>query len=81
MKDGVLAGHWDVIQDEATSKTAKSGLPLFGTNSSSEQGVFSRDNAKRAYTESFKLPLLRISCERKPFGSCRSIGDEDGKNI
>ena len=30
MKDGVLAEHWDVIQDEATHKTSKSGLPMFG---------------------------------------------------
>jgi predicted SnoaL-like aldol condensation-catalyzing enzyme len=30
MKDGVLAEHWDVIQDEATRETSKSGLPMFG---------------------------------------------------
>jgi predicted SnoaL-like aldol condensation-catalyzing enzyme len=30
MKDGVLAEHWDVIQDEAKRKTSKSGLPMFG---------------------------------------------------
>jgi predicted SnoaL-like aldol condensation-catalyzing enzyme len=30
MKDGVLAEHWDVIQDEATRVTSKSGLPMFG---------------------------------------------------
>ena len=30
MKDGVLAEHWDVIQDEATHETSKSGLPMFG---------------------------------------------------
>jgi predicted SnoaL-like aldol condensation-catalyzing enzyme len=28
--DGVLAEHWDVIQDEATRKSSKSGLPMFG---------------------------------------------------
>jgi predicted SnoaL-like aldol condensation-catalyzing enzyme len=27
---GVLAEHWDVIQDEATRATSKSGLPMFG---------------------------------------------------
>jgi predicted SnoaL-like aldol condensation-catalyzing enzyme/predicted ester cyclase len=32
IKDGVLAEHWDVIQDEATRKTSKSGLPMFGTS-------------------------------------------------
>ena len=30
MKDGVLAEHWDVIQDEATKAESKSGLPMFG---------------------------------------------------
>jgi predicted SnoaL-like aldol condensation-catalyzing enzyme len=28
--DGVLAEHWDVIQDEATREESKSGLPMFG---------------------------------------------------
>ena len=30
IKDGLLAEHWDVIQDEATRATSKSGLPMFG---------------------------------------------------
>jgi predicted SnoaL-like aldol condensation-catalyzing enzyme len=30
IKDGVLAEHWDVIQDEATRASSKSGLPMFG---------------------------------------------------
>ena len=30
MADGVLAEHWDVIQDEATRESSKSGLPMFG---------------------------------------------------
>ena len=28
--DGVLAEHWDVIQDEATRDQSKSGRPMFG---------------------------------------------------
>ena len=28
--NGVLAEHWDVIQDEATREESKSGLPMFG---------------------------------------------------
>jgi predicted SnoaL-like aldol condensation-catalyzing enzyme len=28
--DGVLTEHWDVIQDEATRESSKSGLPMFG---------------------------------------------------
>ena len=30
IKDGVLAEHWDVIQDEASRESSKSGLPMFG---------------------------------------------------
>ena len=30
IKDGVLAEHWDVIQDEATLEQSKSGQPMFG---------------------------------------------------
>jgi predicted SnoaL-like aldol condensation-catalyzing enzyme len=30
IKAGVLAEHWDVIQDEVTRAASKSGLPMFG---------------------------------------------------
>jgi predicted SnoaL-like aldol condensation-catalyzing enzyme len=30
MEDGVLAEHWDVIQDETTREQSRSGLPMFG---------------------------------------------------
>ena len=30
MENGMLAEHWDVIQDEVTSQESKSGLPMFG---------------------------------------------------
>jgi len=30
ISDGVLAEHWDVLQDEATEADSKSGLPMFG---------------------------------------------------
>lgn len=30
MKNGILVEHWDVIQDEATRESSKSGLPMFG---------------------------------------------------
>jgi predicted SnoaL-like aldol condensation-catalyzing enzyme len=29
IKDGILVEHWDVIQDEATRESSKSGLPMF----------------------------------------------------
>jgi predicted SnoaL-like aldol condensation-catalyzing enzyme len=30
MENGVLAEHWDVLQDEATAAESQSGLPMFG---------------------------------------------------
>jgi predicted SnoaL-like aldol condensation-catalyzing enzyme len=30
IKDGILVEHWDVIQDEASLASSKSGLPMFG---------------------------------------------------
>jgi predicted SnoaL-like aldol condensation-catalyzing enzyme len=30
IEDGILIEHWDVIQDEATRESSKSGLPMFG---------------------------------------------------
>jgi predicted SnoaL-like aldol condensation-catalyzing enzyme len=30
MENGMLAEHWDVIEDEATKHDSKSGLPMFG---------------------------------------------------
>ena len=30
IEDAVLVEHWDVIQDEATRESSKSGLPMFG---------------------------------------------------
>ena len=30
IEDGILAEHWDVIQDEATHEQSKSGRPMFG---------------------------------------------------
>jgi predicted SnoaL-like aldol condensation-catalyzing enzyme len=29
--DGMLAEHWDVLQDEAAEAESRSGLPMFGT--------------------------------------------------
>ena len=30
IENGVLAEHWDVLQDEATKAESRSGLPMFG---------------------------------------------------
>ena len=32
VEDGVLAEHWDVIQDEVTKEQSKSKNPMFGSN-------------------------------------------------
>ena len=32
IKDEFLAEHWDVLQDEASSSSSESGLPMFGDN-------------------------------------------------
>ena len=32
IENGVLAEHWDVIQDEATREQSKSGNPMFGSD-------------------------------------------------
>ena len=32
IEDGVLAEHWDVIQDEATQEQSKSKAPMFGSS-------------------------------------------------
>ena len=31
VENGILAEHWDVIQDEATQAQSKSGKPMFGS--------------------------------------------------
>jgi predicted SnoaL-like aldol condensation-catalyzing enzyme len=30
IENGILVEHWDVIEDEATRESSKSGLPMFG---------------------------------------------------
>ena len=32
IENGVLAEHWDVIEDEVTQAESKSGLPMFGSD-------------------------------------------------
>lgn len=41
MEDGLLAEHWDVLQDEATQEESKSGLPMFGDSFPKPNPVFS----------------------------------------
>ncbi len=39
IEDGILVEHWDVIQDEATRESSKSGLPMFGETFISAAGA------------------------------------------
>ena len=39
MQDGVLAEHWDVLQDEATHAESRSGRPMFGTSFAESEPV------------------------------------------
>src|SRR5580700_202579 len=38
MQDGVLAEHWDVLQDEATLEESRSGRPMFGASFAEQIG-------------------------------------------
>jgi predicted SnoaL-like aldol condensation-catalyzing enzyme len=38
MKDGRLAEHWDVLQDEATAAESRSGKPMFGASFAAPDG-------------------------------------------
>jgi predicted SnoaL-like aldol condensation-catalyzing enzyme len=37
IKDGLLAEHWDVIEDEVTREASKSGKPMFGERFPSDE--------------------------------------------
>jgi predicted SnoaL-like aldol condensation-catalyzing enzyme len=39
IQDGILVEHWDVIQDEATRESSKSGLPMFGDKFAAAAGA------------------------------------------
>jgi len=32
IQNGILAEHWDVVQDEVTEEQSKSKTPMFGTS-------------------------------------------------
>jgi predicted SnoaL-like aldol condensation-catalyzing enzyme len=38
LQNGILAEHWDVIQDEATEAQSKSGAPMFGSTFPNDAG-------------------------------------------
>ena len=42
IEDGVMAEHWDVLQDEATKEQSRSGMPMFGDSFSKSVVGFAR---------------------------------------
>src|ERR1700741_2025512 len=45
--NGVLAEHWDTLQDEATREESKSGLPMFGDLFSTAQPELNIERARK----------------------------------
>jgi hypothetical protein len=45
--NGVLAEHWDVLQDEATKAESKSGLPMFGQHFADSTAQFENSPQNR----------------------------------
>lgn len=66
IENGVLAEHWDVIQDEATQASSKSGHPMFGNK-------FPKLRMKESATNS--MSIRRINVERVTVTSRRSLQD------
>jgi predicted SnoaL-like aldol condensation-catalyzing enzyme len=52
LEDGLLAEHWDVLQDEATKAESVSGLPMFGD-------IFASDSRKNATLPASVQSLIR----------------------
>jgi len=46
--DGMLAEHWDVLEDEATKAESQSGLPMFGTTFPGERSEFAAPERVRS---------------------------------
>src|SRR5271154_1253155 len=53
IENGVLAEHWDVIQDEATKEQSKSGQPMFGTS-------FPKSEEHSGLLSNTKRPTIRV---------------------
>jgi predicted SnoaL-like aldol condensation-catalyzing enzyme/ketosteroid isomerase-like protein len=47
IQNGLLAEHWDVLQDEATKEESKSGLPMFKDRFSDAQPTLTVDAARK----------------------------------
>jgi predicted SnoaL-like aldol condensation-catalyzing enzyme len=55
MKDGRLAEHWDVLQDEATAAESRSGLPMFGASFAEPERQSSAEPAALTVAEARRI--------------------------
>jgi len=51
IEDGMLVEHWDVIQDEASRASSKSGLPMLATSLASEHWIGFPSSAVRFFSK------------------------------
>lgn len=69
VKDGLLAEHWDVLQDEAGATGSKSGVPMFVPDEGAIQSANNRDSTGNAtasvdYDALLQANLSRVFGER-----------------
>lgn len=55
MKDGRLAEHWDVLQDEATAAESQSGKPMFGASFAAPDGQSAAPGSTLTVEEARKI--------------------------
>jgi pimeloyl-ACP methyl ester carboxylesterase/predicted SnoaL-like aldol condensation-catalyzing enzyme len=67
IENGIIAEHWDVIQDEATKEQSKSGMPMFGTSFPKSEA----QSGPASNTKSHKIRVgqVEIYAEEKGHGS------------
>jgi|GEM_PF-275520 len=64
VKDGRLAEHWDVLQDEAPAKGSKSGISMFAPDESTVQSATNRDASNDAMADVDYDTLLQANLAR-----------------
>jgi predicted SnoaL-like aldol condensation-catalyzing enzyme/predicted ester cyclase len=57
VENGLMAEHWDVIQDEATKEQSRSGLPMFGTSFPKAEQQPAADPLTKAKAREIVWPL------------------------
>jgi predicted SnoaL-like aldol condensation-catalyzing enzyme/predicted ester cyclase len=85
MKDGLLAEHWDVLQDEATEEESQSGRPMFGASfpPPDAQSVGKASSLTQQQAEAVVAPLyeaLNQPAEKDVSGLLRKAANPDYKS-